>query len=63
MKNCSKNSFKFGKKLATLSETNLLVNLYITKKYLKTTIKSHDGKIFTIIKYQRKDLNVFVYQK
>ena len=36
------------------------------EKYLKTKIKSYIGKfhkIFTIIKYQKKTLNVFVYQK
>ena len=35
------------------------------EKYLKTKIKPYDGKIntiFTIIKYQKKALNVFVYQ-
>ena len=35
------------------------------KKYLKDKIKSYDEKsrqIFTIIKYQEKFLNLFVYQ-
>ena len=35
------------------------------EKYLKAKIKSYNGKstqIFTIIKYQEKVLNLFVYQ-
>ena len=57
---------KFRKKSAT-SKKNLTVNskpnLYTMKKYLKTTIKYLMGKstqVFTIIKYQKKVLNVFV---
>ena len=35
------------------------------EKYLRTKIKSYKGKIntnFTIIKYQKKSLNVFFFQ-
>ena len=48
-----------------LSRKNLIGNQYIMKKNLKTKIKSYNGKIntnFTIIKYQEKVLNLFVYQ-
>ena len=38
---------KFGKKLATLSEKNLTVNLYTMNKYVKIKIKSYNGKINT----------------
>ena len=36
------------------------------ENYLKTKIKCYEGKtnkIFTVIKYQKKVLNVFVYQQ
>ena len=35
------------KKSATLSKKNLTVNLYTNEKYLKTKIKSYNGKINT----------------
>ena len=55
------NSMKFGKK-AKVSKTNLIVNQYTVKKYLKAKIKSYNSKINTNFHFLEKVLNFFVYQ-
>ena len=65
MKNYQKNIMKFGKTLATLSKHNLAVNLHTMKNILKliqNLIMENSTQIFIITKYQKKVLNVFVYQ-
>ena len=49
---------KFVKKLKTASEKNFIVNLCTMKNKIK--IKSYTGKING--KYQKKAVNVFVFQ-
>ena len=56
---------KIWKKVKILSIKNLIMILYTTEKYLKATknlIMEKSTQIFTIIKYQKKVLNVFAYQ-
>ena len=57
---------KFGKKLKIISKKNLIVNLCTMKnveKLKENLIMEKSTQIFTIIKYQKKILNLFVYQE
>ena len=61
MKNHQKHIMKFGKKLATLSKKNVAVNLYAMKniqKLKENLLMEKSKQIFTIIKYQKKAVNV-----
>ena len=52
-------------KVSNIIKKEFCSNLVCNEKYLKTKIKSYNEKIntiFTIIKYQKKVLNVFAYQ-
>ena len=57
---------KFGKKVSNIIKKEFDSKLVYTEKYLKTKIKSYTGKINPNFhnnkKYQKKALNVFVYQ-
>ena len=55
----------FGKKLKIVSTKILIVNLYIMKNIKKLNLSlemEESTQISTIIKYQKKVLNLFVYQ-
>ena len=53
---------KSGKKSATISKKNLDSKPAYNEKCLKTKILQWKINIFTITKYQKKTLDVFVYQ-
>ena len=53
------------KKVSNIIKNELDSKPEYNEKYLKMKMKSYNGKsmqIFTIIKYEKKALNVFVYQ-
>ena len=62
MKFYKKYIMKFGEKSAILSKRNLKVNLYTMKSIYQNLIMEKSTQVFRITNYQKKDLNVFVYQ-
>ena len=65
MMNYLKNIMKFGKKLKIVSKKISIVNLYTMKniwKLKQNLVMEKSINIFRIIKYQKKVLNLVVYQ-
>ena len=65
MKNCQKNIMKFGKKVSNITNNQFDSNPVYNEKYIKTKIKSYNGKINTNFhnnKIAKEGSQCFVYQ-